>query len=286
MDQSTDLDITPDAVGGLQAVKQALREQLHEGKRWATHSERLEQLIAENQALRQQLVRSQRLAALGTMSAMVAHEFNNILTPIISYAQMAQRNPSMTAKALDRAFDGGQRATDICRAILGLARDEPAEPVRVNLGQLISDTLLAIGRDPKRDAIEIVIRTQADLAIMTRKVELQQVLMNLLLNARAAVLAKSGPRRIEISASAAGSDVVIRVSDNGVGIERENFKRIFEPFFTTKASPDGKPGGHGLGLAVCREIVQSLKGEISVESTPGCGATFTLLLPALQIANS
>ncbi len=286
MDQSADLDAHPYTTDGLQAAKQTLREQLHEGKRWATHSERLEQLIAENQALRQQLIRSQRLAALGTMSAMVAHEFNNILTPIISYAQMAQRNPSMIAKALDRAFDGGQRATDICRAILGLTRDAPAEPVRVNLGQLISDTLLAIGRDPKRDTIEIVIRTPADLAIITRKVELQQVLLNLLLNARAAVLAKNAPRRIEISASAAGSDAVIHVSDNGVGIPRENVKRIFEPFFTTKPSPDGKPGGHGLGLAVCQEIVRSLKGEISVQSTPGCGAIFTVLLPALAIANS
>jgi signal transduction histidine kinase len=286
MDQIPDLDIHRGAVDGLQAAKQALREQLHEGRRWATHSERLEQLIAENQALRQQLVRSQRLAALGTMSAMVAHEFNNILTPIISYAQMAQRNPSMTAKALDRAFDGGQRATDICRAILGLARDEQAEPVRVNLGQLISDTLLAIGRDPKRDAIEIVVRTPADLAIVTRKVELQQVLMNLLLNARSAVLAKGAPRRIEISASTAGSDTVIHVSDNGVGIPRENVKRIFEPFFTTRPSQDGKPEGHGLGLTVCREIVQSLKGEIFVQSTPGCGATFTVILPAVPIANS
>ncbi len=283
MNQSADLGIHPDAIDGLQAAKQALREQTHEGKRWATHSERLEQLTAENQSLRQQLVRSQRLASLGTMSAMVAHEFNNILTPIISYAQMAQRNPSLTAKALDRAFDGGQRATDICRAILGLARDESAEPVRVNLGQLISDTLLAIGRDPKRDAIEIIIRTPADLSILTRKVELQQVLMNLLLNARAAVLAKNAPRRIEVSASAAGANAVINVCDNGVGIPRENFSRIFEPFFTTKPSPDGKPGGHGLGLAVCREIIQALKGEISVQSTPGRGATFTVLLPTLSI---
>ena len=280
MDQSTNLDTHHDAVDHFLAEKQAFREQLHEGKRWATHSERLDHLAAENQSLRQQLVRSQRLAALGTMSAMVAHEFNNILTPIISYAQMAQRNPSMTAKALGRAFDGGLRATDICRAILGLARQEAGEPVRVNLCQLITDTLLAIGRDPKRDAIEIILRTPADMSIVTRKVELQQVLMNLLLNARAAVLEKSAPRRIEISAAPAGLEVVIRVSDNGVGIPRENLKRIFEPFFTTKPIPDGKPGGHGLGLAICRDIVLSLKGEITVESTPGSGSTFTLLLPS------
>jgi len=280
MDHTSDLDIHQAAIDNAQAAKLALREQLHEGKRWATHSERVEQLMAENVSLRQQLLRSQRLAALGTMSAMVAHEFNNILTPIISYAQMARRNPTMTAKALDRAFDGGQRATDICRAILGMARDEQAAPARINVGQLISDTLLAIGRDPKRDAIEITVRTAADLSIVTRRVELQQVLMNLLLNARAAVTAKSPPRRIEVSASSAGGEVIFHVADNGVGIPRDNLHRIFEPFFTTKCDPEGKPGGHGLGLAVCREIALSLKGEITVQSTPGCGATFTLVLPA------
>lgn len=280
MEQSTELDTQNSAVDRVLAEKQAFREQLHEGKRWPRHSERIEQLTAENQALRQQLVHSQRLATLGTMSAMVAHEFNNILTPIISYAQMAQRNPAMTAKALDRASDGGLRATDICRAILGLARDEPGESVRVDVGQLITETLLAIGRDPKRDSIEVVLRTPANLTIVTRKIELQQVLMNLLINARAAVMEKSGPRRIEISAASAGPEVVIRVSDNGGGIPRENLKRIFEPFFTTKPNPEGKPGGHGLGLAICHDIVMSLKGEIMVDSTPGNGATFTLILPS------
>jgi len=280
MDPSTDLDAHHDTVEQLLAEKQAFREHLHEDKPWATHSERLGQLTAENQALHRQLLHSQRLATLGTMSAMVAHEFNNILTPIINYAQMARRDPSMTAKALDRAFDGGLRATDICRAILGLAREEASQPVRVNLCQLITDTLLAIGRDPKRDDIEIVLRTPADLSILTRKVELQQVLMNLLLNARTAVLAKSAPRRIEICAAAVGPEVVIHVNDNGVGIPRENLKRIFQPFFTTKPDPDGKPGGHGLGLAICREIIQSLKGEITVDSTPGKGTTFAILLPS------
>lgn len=280
MDQSTELDTHNNAVDRVLVEKQAFREQLQEPKRWPRHSERIEQLTAENQALRKQLIHSQRLATLGTMSAMVAHEFNNILTPIISYAQMAQRNPAMTAKALGRASDGGLRATDICRAILGLARNEPSESVRVDLGQLITETLLAIGRDPKRDSIEVVIRTPADLSIVTRKVEFQQVLMNLLINARAAVMEKKGPRRIEISATSVGPEVVIRVSDNGGGISRENLKRIFEPFFTTKANPDGKPGGHGLGLAICHDIISSLKGEILVDSTPGNGATFTLILPS------
>ena len=100
-----------------------------------------------------------------------------------------------------------------------------------------------------------------------------------MLNARAAVLAKSLPRKIEITAAAAGSDVAIHVADNGVGIPRENLKRIFEPFFSTKPCEEGKPGGHGLGLAVCREIIQSLKGELSVQSKVGAGATFTLLMP-------
>lgn len=279
MDHASDLDIRQAPTDNEAAAKLALREQIGRDRRWATQSERLEQLTAENAALRQQLLRTQRLAALGTMSAMVAHEFNNILTPIISYAQMAQRNPSMIAKALDRAYDGGQRATDICRAILGLAREEQPQAARLNVDQLISDALLALGRDPKRDSIEIVVRTPADLSIVTRRVELLQVLVNLLLNARSAVMDKKPPRRIEIAASGVNDDVIILVADNGVGIPRENIHRVFEPFFTTKPNAEGKPGGHGLGLAVCQEIVQSLEGEISVHSDPGNGATFTLVLP-------
>jgi signal transduction histidine kinase len=101
-----------------------------------------------------------------------------------------------------------------------------------------------------------------------------------LLNARAAVLEKSPPRKIEISARKCDDGVLIGVCDNGGGIPPEIRQQIFEPFFTTRADRDGDAKGHGLGLAVCREIMGSLGGWIALESEPGRGTTFTLHLPA------
>jgi signal transduction histidine kinase len=115
--------------------------------------------------------------------------------------------------------------------------------------------------------------------LLTRRVELQQVLLNLMLNARAAVLAREGARRIEISARGFDDAVVIAVSDTGIGIKTEDLERVFQPFFTTKAGGNGGCEGNGLGLTVCREIVQEMGGQISVQSAPGAGATFTVYLP-------
>jgi signal transduction histidine kinase len=239
-----------------------------------THAEQLERLSAEVAALRAQLRQAQRLAAVGTMTAMVAHEFNNILTPIISYAQLAKRNPALQAKAIDRAADGGQRATEICRAILGMARPTDT-PRRVTLLQLVQDTLAAMAREPQKDGIELVLDVPQDIAVAARTTELQQVLLNLIINARWAVLAKPQPRRIGISARRDKRCVTIEVADTGVGINPADVQRIFEPFYTTKGAE-----GSGLGLALCREIVTSMRGQIDVRSQPGQGATFTIRLPA------
>jgi signal transduction histidine kinase len=242
-----------------------------------THQEQLARLSAEVQALRAQLKQAQRLATVGTMTAMVAHEFNNILTPIINYARLAQKNPALVTKAVNHAADGGQRATDICKALLGTLRGEAGKSAEINVSELLAGTLTAMAREPKKDGIELVCDVPADLQMLTRRVELQQVLLNLIMNARSAVTARSGLRRIEISARRSGQGVAFRVADNGVGIPPEHLEKIFEPFFTTKAA--SAQDGHGLGLAVCREIVTSLGGDISVESSLGIGTTFTVRLP-------
>ncbi len=252
-----------------------------------SHQEQLARLQSEVDALREQLRSAQRLATVGTMTAMVVHEFNNILTPIINYAQMARKNPALVEKALRRVSDGGMRATNICRALLGITRAGSVEPQTVHLAELVAKTLDAMARNPAKDAIELSLNIPANLKITTRTAELQQVLLNLLINARRAVLAVEGNRRIEISAHRNGGGTVIDVSDSGVGIPPENLQRIFEPFFSTSNSqPTGRDcpkatldsQGYGLGLAFCRETIASLGGEISVESTPGQGSTFTIRL--------
>lgn len=239
----------------------------------------LERLREQVQALREQLRHSQRLATMGTLAAMVAHEFNNILTPVISYAQMAQKNPAMTGKAIARAASGGQRASAICQALLGFAGDSPPEPEEFALAELVDETLSAMAREPAKDLIDLHVSVAPDLTVRTRRVELQQVLLNLLLNARSAVLSRSGGRRIEVAARTGRDGLEIEVSDTGVGIPAENLERIFEPFFTTKQRQAGTDEGSGLGLAICREIVGELGGRIEVRSVEGEGTTFAVVLP-------
>lgn len=264
-----------------EAEGRALRERLHlaDAQALETYACRLE---AENQYLREQLIRSQRLAMLGTMTSMTVHEVRNFLTPVVSYAEMALKDPALMPKAIAKAASAGGRAADVAEAMLRIARGELHEPVEFDVSQLICETrtILAMLRAPERDGIEIASCTPDGLMMFTDKVALQQVLLNLLLNARAAVLARGVPRRIEIAAERQDRSVAIRVADNGVGIRREHLERIFEPFFTTRQRGDvDGPGGHGLGLAVCKLIADYLRGEIWGDGEPGRGATFTVRVP-------
>jgi signal transduction histidine kinase len=250
------------------------------GDRTETHQEQLARLNAEVQALREQLRRAQRLAAMGTMTAMVAHEFNNILTPIINYARLAQSDPSLLQKALDRAASGGQRAAEICKAILGMSQEAPCKPVEVSVVEVVFDSIAALARDPRKDGIDLLIDVPGNLRLTAKPVELQQVLINLLLNARQALLAGRGEKKLEISARGAKGHVEIRVRDSGVGIPPENLEKIFEPFFSTGGPSDESSSGHGLGLAISKDIVEGMGGRILVQSVPGKGSTFTVHLPA------
>jgi len=244
------------------------------------HQQQLTRLNAEVQALRQQLRRAQRLATVGTMTAMVAHEFNNILTPIVNYARLARKNPGLLEKALDRAASGGERATEICKAILGMTAEAPCEPVEVLVARLVSDSIVAMARDPKKDGIELVIDVPQKLTVTVRPVELQQVLVNLLMNARQAIPKDKTDKRVEIRARRGKAHVEIRVSDTGAGIAPENLEKIFEPFFTTSGRSNGSSRGHGLGLAISKDIVEDMGGQILVESVLGRGSAFTVRLPA------
>ncbi len=243
-----------------------------------THREKLQTLRNEVAALRRQLRAARRLATVGTMTAMVSHELNNILTPVANYAQMAQRNPLFCDKAIARAAEGGQRATSICRAILDVAAEGPDESAPVNLLALVGGTLAAMARDPAKDGIHLNVDVPPDLTVRARRTELQQVLLNLILNARSAVLAISGSRRIDVSARRRGRQVVLMVADNGRGIDPRHRDKLFEPFFTTRRRRRDGSGGYGLGLAFCRQAVEGMGGKITVDSTSGRGATFTVRL--------
>lgn len=246
----------------------------------SAHDEQVAKLKEEVHALREQIKRSQRLASIGTMAAMVVHEFNNILTPIINYAHLAQDNPALMEKAIAKAADGGERARTICGAILGISRGDSGEPIDRNVAELVDQALSAMARAPARDGIELRLDIPGDLRIRTRPIEMEHVLLNLLINARRAVLQKGAMKRIGISVCAEGDRCVLSVTDNGVGIPPENIDQVFEPFFSTgKGSDTEGEGGTGLGLTICQEIVRAMHGQIDVQSRLGEGTTFTITLP-------
>ncbi len=235
-----------------------------------------EGLLQEIRRLRAQLQEAQRRAAVGAAAAMVIHEFNNIFTPMQNYARLAAEGSESAAdKTISLAREGAPRAAAICQSLLDLAGPDLGGEETVAVGELVGETLSAMGRDLRKDRIRLVLDVPAALAVRTRPVELKQVLLNLLLNAREAVLAKGPGGSIEVRALRRGGRVLIRVGDTGVGMSPEVRRRIFEPFFTTRPG-----GGTGLGLAVCRQIAEGLGGTLTVRSQPGRGSWFTLALPA------
>ncbi len=232
--------------------------------------------------LQHQVEQLQRLASLGTVAAMLAHEFNNTLTPIISYCQYAlqQDDTELMRTAVDKSLKNGQRLTTLCRRVLGMAVDDQMGPTDTPILPLVQDAMECLGRDLEKDNITLVVNVPEDLRARATAGSLQQVLFNLVINARQAMLDRPGTLRISARLTDDGK-VIIEVADTGPGIKREHLDKIFEPFFTTKQH-EGRPdrGGIGLGLHICRQLMEEQDGAIDVATQPGAGTTFTLTLSA------
>ena len=239
------------------------------------------------ECLREQLTESQRLATIGTIAAVIAHEFNNLLTPIVSYSQFAlasaesdKPDMELIKKALSKAFGASTKAGKICQSMLGLARGQTAQTT-VAIQTLVDEVLLVLARDPQKDGLALRVQVQPDLRVNGDPVQLEQVLLNLLINARQAMLGRGGSITIKAAAVEGEPCVRIQVIDTGPGIPEKLLPKIFQPFFTTKGTArKGESKGTGLGLAICKEIVEHHKGRIEVESTVGSGTTFNVYLPA------
>jgi signal transduction histidine kinase len=234
-------------------------------------------------SLREQLTESQRLATIGTIAAVIAHEFNNLLTPMVSYSQYAlasaesgEPDMALIKKALSKSFQSATKAGRICTSMLSLARGE-ATFADVAVQKLVDEVLLVLARDPQKDGINLRVQVQPGICIHGDPVQLEQVLLNLLINARQAMLGKGGS--LTIKAHRDGAEVKLQVIDTGPGIPEKLMSKIFMPFFTTKGAK-GESKGTGLGLAICREIVEHHKGRIEVTSEVGRGTAFTMFLPS------
>jgi two-component system NtrC family sensor kinase len=252
-----------------------------------TLSAQIAQMQAQLDMVRQQLTESQRLATIGTIAAVIAHEFNNLLTPIVSYSQYALQSaesekPDMELikKALGKAFQSSSKAGKICTSMLSLARGQSVFG-DVSVQHLVDEVLMVLARDPQKDGIALRVQVQPDLIVHGDPVQLEQILLNLLINARQAMLGKGGSLTVKASKADETNEIKIQVIDTGPGIPEKLLPKIFQPFFTTKGT--AKPGeskGTGLGLAICKEIVEHHHGRIEVSSEVGKGTTFTIYLPA------
>jgi signal transduction histidine kinase/CheY-like chemotaxis protein len=248
------------------------------------HTERLQREVAQRtrelEAHREALYNAEKMAAMGQLLAGVAHELNNPLATIVGYTELLQRKlgGGPLAEIHDKIANAAERCSRIVKNFLALARQYPPERQLVSLNEIVDGALELLAYPCKVDGVEVVRNLSEDLpALWADPHQLQQVVVNLLTNAHQALQLVEPPRRVTVGTRYdAGRDrLVLDVADNGPGVPAEIQARIFEPFFTTK--PPGQ--GTGLGLSLCRGIVEGHGGLIRVSSRPGQGAVFALELP-------
>ncbi|HZZ72029.1 MAG TPA: ATP-binding protein [Pirellulales bacterium] len=238
----------------------------------------LEQQVA---ALKEQLAHAQRLTALGELVSTTTHEFNNVLTTIINYAKMGMRHPDAPTrdKAFEKILAAGNRAAKITTGILGFARNRSGGFEPTDLSRIVEDAMTLLERELSKYRVAVDRRIEPTPLVPANGNQIQQVLINLLVNARQA-MPEGGTIVLKLAPDPANGMVDLTVRDTGSGIAADKLRQIFEPFFTTKAGPDASgKGGTGLGLSTCRDIIEAHQGRIRVESTVGRGTCFTLKLP-------
>ncbi|HEV3024654.1 MAG TPA: ATP-binding protein [Pirellulales bacterium] len=231
--------------------------------------------------LKDQLAHAQRLTALGELVSTTTHEFNNVLMTIINYAKLGLRHKDAETrqKAFEKILAAGQRAARITNGILGFARNRSGAFEPTDMLKLIDDTLVLLERELNKYRIAIERQVTAVPLVSAIPNQIQQVLLNLLINARQA-MPQGGRVIVRLSHDVENNLVELHVRDNGCGMSPETTRRIFDPFFTTKNGPDASgKGGTGLGLSACRDIIESHRGRIRVQSTLGKGTAFTVMLP-------
>lgn len=244
-------------------------------------------------SLEKQVRMAQKMEAVGTLAGGIAHDFNNALTVIIGFGEMLKSRIAKDPKAasdLDEILHGAERASVLTRQLLTFARRQLIELVNLDLNQVVTDLEKLLRKVTREDIVVKTFPAAMPVTIRADRGQIEQVLMNLCLNARDAMPA-GGQLIIETGVTSleeeylkqypymkAGRYVVLSVSDTGIGMDEKIRERVFEPFFTTK----GPDKGTGLGLAVVYGIVKQHNGFIHLYSEPGKGSTFRVYFPAVD----
>jgi two-component system NtrC family sensor kinase len=272
--------------GSFNAMTRSLRESLEENRRWArTLEDRVREKTGELESAHAQVLQSEKMASLGTLAATVAHEINNPLTGILTYAKLQAkriRREGASTEAMQRLLadleliiQETQRCGAIVNNLLLFSRRQVAEIHRVILREVIDRAVQLVAHHLAISKVTLERRCEPeDLAVIGDEAQLEQALVALFVNAVEA-MPEGGTLRVEAAREGEGGGVTLRVSDTGLGVAPQDLPRIFEPFFTTKSG--GK--GVGLGLSVVYGIVERHGATIAAASTPGRGTTFTLRFP-------
>src|SRR5438034_4677174 len=245
----------------------------------ARQNSSLEQIVVERT---QRLLQSEKIATMGSLLAGVAHELNNPLAVLTGHAHLLRegaKDESLASRA-EKIQAAADRCARIVKNFLALARQRPPERGAVRFNQVVQEAVDLLAYQLRLSDVEVALDTADDLPVIWADAhQLHQVVVNLVANAQQALSRMAGARRIVLKTRLEHEPdrVWLEVTDTGPGIPAEIRARIFEPFFTTK--PPGE--GTGLGLSLCRGIVEEHGGTIGVESEPGQGTTFLIRLPVL-----
>ena len=258
-------------VSRLRQANGALERQMHEERA----------MREEVESLQLQVIRQERLAAVGMLVSGVAHEINNPLQAILGFAELLQMQhtlPDEVNRDLSLIQQESERACGIIRNLALFARQEPGKATATQLGDIIKSVSELRLRRLRSEDIELLVEDQATRPVLAIFTELQQVVLNFVVNAEQ-VIVSSGrlPGRISIRTRDQGPRVLLEVEDTGTGVSPEHEAKLFQPFFTTKAVGEGT----GLGLSVSYGIIQSMGGTMGYRPALAGGAIFYFELPAV-----
>jgi len=235
--------------------------------------------VTDLKRLEEQLIQSEKLAAMGQMLAGVAHELNNPLTAILGVTELLRERigaDDSTRRQLELTHRQARRAARIVQNLLEFSRPASPQKKSLDLNNLLERTLQLHEHSLRRNNIQVDFHPHADLpGVIGDANQLIQVFLNLVTNAEQAIREVRDSGRIQIRAARNGNQLLITVQDDGVGIRPDALPRIFDPFYTTK-----RPGGGtGLGLSICMSIIREHGGNIEVDILPAGGSAFTIYLP-------
>ena len=239
----------------------------------------------ELESLQRQVIRQERLAAIGVLASGVAHELNNPLQAILGSAELLQVRdelPSAARAELSMIQRESARASAIIRNLSRFSRQQPGYATSVRLREVVDSVIQLRERRLAETGIALSVQETGNPVAMAVFEELQQVVLNLIINAEQAVLESPPPRRIDIALERVNAKVRVEVQDSGPGVPPENEPKLFQPFFTTKPSGEGT----GLGLSVSYGIVQSHGGAIGFRPSASGGAVFYFELPSAAAATT